>query len=101
MGRAEGSTAVHVARGSSYLLLQSMATNVMMVVSFSILARLITPLEMGGMAVLLILRAIGAQDLQLLDEYLGPRFRFIVRPLERLVASRRRDDPAMTRPNRR
>jgi O-antigen/teichoic acid export membrane protein len=30
-----------------------MATNVMMVVSFSILARLITPLEMGGMAVLL------------------------------------------------
>jgi len=53
MSQAERSTAVHVARGSSYLLLQNMATNVMMVVSFSILARLITPLEMGGMAVLL------------------------------------------------
>jgi O-antigen/teichoic acid export membrane protein len=52
MSRAERSNAVHVARGSSYLLLQNMATNVMMVVSFSILARLITPLEMGGMAVL-------------------------------------------------
>jgi O-antigen/teichoic acid export membrane protein len=52
MSRAEKSTAVDVARGSSYLFLQSMATNVMMVVSFSILARLITPLEMGGMAVL-------------------------------------------------
>jgi len=53
MSRAERSTAVHVARGSSYLLLQNMATNVMMIVSFSILARLITPMEMGGMAVLL------------------------------------------------
>ncbi len=53
MSQVEGSTAVHVARGSSYLLLQNMATNVMMVVSFAILARLITPLEMGGMAVLM------------------------------------------------
>jgi hypothetical protein len=52
-------------------------------------------------SVLLILRAIEAQDLQLLDEYLGPRFQFIVRPLDRLVAIWRRGDPTVNRPNRR
>jgi len=53
MGGSEQSTAVHVAKGASYIFLQNIATNVMMVVSFAILARLITPAEMGGMAVLL------------------------------------------------
>jgi O-antigen/teichoic acid export membrane protein len=38
-------------------------------------------------SMLLILRAIKPQDIQLLDEYLGPRYRFIVQPLERLVTS--------------
>jgi len=54
MGRPEQSTAVHVAKGASYIFLQNIATNIMMVVSFAILARLITPVEMGVMAVLLI-----------------------------------------------
>ncbi|MCJ7506469.1 glycosyltransferase [Candidatus Bathyarchaeota archaeon] len=53
MSRPEDSTAVHVARGESYIFLQNITTNFMMVISFSILARLITPVEMGGMAVLL------------------------------------------------
>jgi len=53
MGRPEQSTAVHVAKDASYIFLQNIATNIMMVVSFAILARLITPVEMGGMAVLL------------------------------------------------
>ena len=53
MNRPERSVAVHVARGASYIFLQNIATNIMMVVSFAILARLITPVEMGGMAVLL------------------------------------------------
>ena len=53
MNRLEGSTAVHVARGASYVFLQNVATSIMMVVSFAILARLITPAEMGVMAVLL------------------------------------------------
>lgn len=42
-------------------------------------------------SVLLLLRAIKAQDVQLLDEYLGTRFRFIARPLKRLVANPSRD----------
>jgi len=53
MSGSESSVAVHVARGASYILLQGMTTNGMMVVSFAILARLITPVEMGEMAVLL------------------------------------------------
>jgi O-antigen/teichoic acid export membrane protein len=43
---------------------------------------------LGGavyLSMLLLLRAIKAQDIQLLDEFLGPRYRFILRPLERLV----------------
>jgi hypothetical protein len=36
-------------------------------------------------SMLLLLRAIKEQDVQLLDEYLGPRYRFILRPLEKLV----------------
>ena len=60
MNQTGRSTAVQVARGSSYLLLQSIATNLMMAVSFSLLARFITPSEMGGMAVLLMV--IGASQ---------------------------------------
>jgi len=53
MSESKPSSAVHVARGASYIFLQNVAMNAMMVVSFSILARLITPIEMGAMAVLL------------------------------------------------
>jgi len=41
-------------------------------------------------SMLLLLRAIKAQDIQLLDEYLGLRFRSILRPLEKLVTDSRR-----------
>jgi len=37
-------------------------------------------------SLLFLLRAIKAQDVQLLGEYLGSRFRFIVQSLEELVA---------------
>jgi len=43
---------------------------------------------LGGLvyfAMLLLLRAVKPQDVQLLREYLGSRFRFIVKPLEWLV----------------
>jgi len=53
MSVSERSVAVRVARGATYILMQNMATNALMVVSFSILARLITPAEMGEMVVLL------------------------------------------------
>jgi hypothetical protein len=39
---------------------------------------------------LLISHAIRAEDISFLDEYLGPHFRFIVRPLESLLARRSR-----------
>jgi O-antigen/teichoic acid export membrane protein len=55
MSRPQESTAVHVARGAFYILTQNAASNIMMIVSFAILARLITPLEMGEMAVLLMI----------------------------------------------
>jgi len=53
MNPPEDSTAVRVAKGASYIFIQNIATNIMMVVSFGILARLLTPVEIGGMAVLL------------------------------------------------
>jgi len=45
---------------------------------------------------LLISHAIKAEDISLLNEYLGPRFRFIVRPLERLLANRSPRKSAVT-----
>jgi O-antigen/teichoic acid export membrane protein len=38
-------------------------------------------------SMLFVLRTIKAEDVQLLDEYLGPRFRFIVRPLRKFMQS--------------
>ena len=38
-------------------------------------------------SMLLVLRAIKAQDIELLDEYLGPRYEFITRLLKRLVSA--------------
>jgi O-antigen/teichoic acid export membrane protein len=55
MDGSEPSAAAQLARKSSYVLVQNVVTSVVTVVSFSILARLITPLEMGGMAVLLMI----------------------------------------------
>ncbi len=46
------SNAVRVARGASYFIIQNLSTNAAMVVSFAVLARLITPKEMGIFAVL-------------------------------------------------
>lgn len=45
-------TSVHVARGASYIIMQNIVTNGAQVVTFAILARLITPMEMGILAVL-------------------------------------------------
>lgn len=53
MSESGASVAVHVAKGASYIVFQNVVTNGMLVVCFSILARLITPVEMGEMAVLL------------------------------------------------
>lgn len=47
--------AVHVARGASYIVLHSIAANVMMTLSFAVVARVITAAEMGSMAVLLMI----------------------------------------------
>ena len=44
-------SAVHVARGTSYFIIQNLTTIVAQIVSFAILARLITPKEMGLLAV--------------------------------------------------
>lgn len=46
------SNAVHVARGTSYIVIQGMTNSAAMVVSFAVLARLITPKEMGILGVL-------------------------------------------------
>jgi O-antigen/teichoic acid export membrane protein len=48
-------SAVHVARGTSYVIIQNLTTNVAQIVSFAILARLIAPKEMGILAVLSLL----------------------------------------------
>jgi len=53
MNRREQSAALDVAKGASYIFAQDMAANIMTVVSFSILARLLTPAEIGEIAVLL------------------------------------------------
>ena len=45
-------SAVHVARGASYVTIQNLTTSLAQIVSFTILARLITPKEMGILAVL-------------------------------------------------
>jgi O-antigen/teichoic acid export membrane protein len=45
-------TAVHVAKGASYIFLQGIATNIMMTITFAIIARIITTAEMGAIAVL-------------------------------------------------
>jgi len=44
--------AVRISRGASYLITQTVISNVVLVVSFAILARLITPKEMGIWAIL-------------------------------------------------
>lgn len=48
---------VNVTRGVSYLVLQSVGTNVVIIVSFVVLARLISTQEMGIYAVLLLINA--------------------------------------------
>jgi len=50
--------AVHVTRGASYLIIQVLANNVVSLTAFAVLARLITPGEMGIMAVLLLVGGI-------------------------------------------
>ena len=45
--RQYSASAVSIARGASYALIQTVLTNVALVLSFAILARLITPAEMG------------------------------------------------------
>lgn len=45
-------SAVHVARGTSYIIIQTVVANAAQIVSFALLARLITPIEMGILAVL-------------------------------------------------
>jgi O-antigen/teichoic acid export membrane protein len=45
-------SAVHVARGASYFMIQNLTTSAAQIVSFAILARLITTKEMGILAVL-------------------------------------------------
>lgn len=47
-----GFTAVHVARGASYAVIQNITTYGAMAVSFAILARVVTPEEIGVLAVL-------------------------------------------------
>ncbi len=49
------SYAVHLARGTSYIIVQNITTSAAMIVSFAILARIITPKEMGILAVLSLL----------------------------------------------
>jgi len=44
-------TAVRISRGASYLIAQTVVSNAVLVVSFAILARLITPKEMGIWAI--------------------------------------------------
>jgi len=51
-------SAVHVTRGASYLIMQSLATNAVSIVTFAILARLITPSDMGVFAVLLLVSSV-------------------------------------------
>lgn len=50
-------SAVHVARGTSYFIIQNLTASVAQIVSFAILARLITPKEMGILAVLSLVNA--------------------------------------------
>jgi O-antigen/teichoic acid export membrane protein len=72
--------AVHVARGTSYVTLQTLITSAAQIVSFAVLARLITTKEMGILAVLNIViglcQTIAAPALQqaarrFIVEYLG------------------------------
>lgn len=44
--------AVHIARGSSYFIIQTVATNLISILSFAVLTRLITTEQMGILAVL-------------------------------------------------
>ena len=50
--------AVHVARGASYLFIQSTATSIMMAITFAVIARVVTVAEMGTMAVLMMITGI-------------------------------------------
>jgi O-antigen/teichoic acid export membrane protein len=51
-GMGETTSAVHVARGTSYLWMQTLAATVMQVVGFAFIARLITTSDMGLLAIL-------------------------------------------------
>jgi O-antigen/teichoic acid export membrane protein len=50
--------AVHVARGSSYFILQNIATTVMQVAAFAVLTRLVSPDDIGVLAVLLLVSGV-------------------------------------------
>jgi O-antigen/teichoic acid export membrane protein len=52
MSSAETDSAVVASRGVSYLTIQTVATSVVQIVSFAILARIITPAEVGILAIL-------------------------------------------------
>ena len=54
----DSSSTVHVARGTSYIIIQNITASAAMVVSFAVLARLITPKEMGIWAVLLLVNGL-------------------------------------------
>lgn len=51
-------TAVHVSRGASYLVIQTIFANAVTIVAFAVLARIITPKEMGIWAVLMLINGI-------------------------------------------
>lgn len=50
--------AVHIARGSSYFILQAITTNLITIASVAILTRLITTEQMGILAVLLLVNSL-------------------------------------------
>jgi O-antigen/teichoic acid export membrane protein len=69
-------SAVAVSRGASYLTLQTVVTSVAQVLSFAILARIITPSEVGILAILSLITALcqainGAAFQQASIKYLG------------------------------
>jgi len=55
MAIRENSSAIHVAQGASYLLIQNTVSITISIISFAIIARLITQAEMGVLAVLMLI----------------------------------------------
>ncbi|MGD0424220.1 MAG: oligosaccharide flippase family protein [Candidatus Bathyarchaeia archaeon] len=51
-------SAVEISRGASYLVIQTVVTSIVQVISFAILARIITPSEVGILAILSLITAL-------------------------------------------